>query len=57
MHDEDAPQRSTYNKKRPSTPYLKCYHSLHNDPRPLKFFSKFPYANRFPMKEFYLNMV
>ena len=53
-HDEDAPQRSTYNKKRPSTQFLKCYHSFHNDPTPLKFFFlKFPYANRFPMKGFY----
>ena len=44
-------------KKRPRMPYLKCYHSLQNDPRPLKFFfSRFPYANRFPMKEFYLNI-
>ena len=40
-------------KKRPSMQYLKCYYSLHNDPRPLNFFLKFPYANRFPMKEFY----
>ena len=29
-------------KKRPRTPYLKCYHSLQNDPRPLKFFFKVP---------------